>query len=62
LVWWFGGQLCRFGDYTRAAVDITRAAVYGARSKICKVINLNRVSIIFKQMAAVNFLQFYFAK
>jgi hypothetical protein len=32
------------------------------RQKYAKVIQLNRVSIIFKQMAAVNFLHFYFMK
>ncbi len=32
------------------------------RRKYAKVIQLNRVSIIFKQMAAVNFLHFYFVK
>jgi hypothetical protein len=32
------------------------------RPKYVKVIQLNRVSIIFKQMAAVNFLHFYFLK
>jgi hypothetical protein len=33
-----------------------------SRQKYAKVIQLNRVSIIFKQMAAVNFLHFYFVK
>jgi hypothetical protein len=32
------------------------------RRKYAKVIQLNRVSIIYKQMAAVNFLHFYFMK
>ncbi len=32
------------------------------RWKYAKVIQLNRVSMIFKQMAAVNFLHFYFMK
>jgi hypothetical protein len=32
------------------------------RQKYAKVIQLNRVSIIFKQIAAVNFLHFYFVK
>ncbi len=62
LVCRFGRQLCRFGDYTRAAVFCACATIYRTGAKICKVIQLNRVSIIFKQMAAVNFLQFYFVK
>ena len=65
-------------DYTHATIYCTWATIYcnctiiyctlaatytlRNRKKICKMIQLTRVSIIYKQMAAVNFLHFYFVK